>query len=244
MKRRSGIRASSPILCLGVVLVLAMASSVASADRAANPIKFSKAKILIELNATAQDAGIQMLLDGEGWEHVKVYSPDGGEVLDIRARGSVGVIGVTELFFESAEPSLADLPLADLLEMFPEGKYRIEGTTVEGKDMVGTARLRHDIPAGPHVVVPLEGGITDADDTVIDWDSVIEPAGIQIRGYQVIVELEEPLRIFSVELPAEVTAVTVPAEFLDPGTAYKFEILAISQSGNQTITESTFATAP
>lgn len=79
---------------------------------------------------------------------------------------------------------------------------------------------------------------------MIDWDAVVEPAGIQIDGYQVIVELEEPLRIFSVDLPASVTAVTVPAEFLEPGTDYKFEVLAITESGNQTITESTFATAP
>jgi Fibronectin type III domain len=112
--------------------------------------------------------------------------------------------------------------------------------------MVGTARLTHDIPAGPTVVVPTEGAVTSVDDTVIDWDPVVEPAGIEIAGYQVIVELEEPLRVFSVDLPASVTAVTVPPEFLKPGTDYKFEVLAIARGGgrNQTITESTFTTAP
>lgn len=145
-----------PILGLGAVLALAV-PFVASANGGGKPIKFSEAKILIELNATAQDAGIQMLLDGEGWERATVYSPDGKKVMNIRARGGVGDIGVTELFFESAEPSLADLPLADLLEMFPEGKYRIVGVTVDGKDMVGTAVLSHDIPGGPHVVAPRAG---------------------------------------------------------------------------------------
>ena len=229
---------------LGAVLVLAVASSSSSANAGAEPLLFSKAKILIELNATAQDAGIQMLLDGEGWEWVNVFSPKGAKVLDIRATGSVGQIGVTELFFESAEPSLEDLPLEDLLSMFPEGKYRIEGRSVEGRDMRGTAVLKHDIPGGPLVVVPLKGGVTDHRNTVIDWLPVVSPAGIQIAGYQVIVELEAPLRIFSVDLPATVTAVTVPAEFLEAGKEYKFEVLVITKSGNQTITESTFVTAP
>jgi hypothetical protein len=60
----------------------------------------------------------------------------------------------------------------------------------------------------------------------------------------VIVELPQPLRTFSVDLPVTVTSVTVPAEFLQPGTSYKFEVLAVANNGNQTITESTFTTAP
>jgi len=95
------------------------------------------------------------------------------------------------------------------------------------------------VHSGGHVRSPV-------DDTVIDWDPVVEPAGIEIAGYQVIVELEEPLRVLSVDLPALVTAVTVPPEFQKPGTDYKFEVLAIARGGgrNQTITESTFTTAP
>ncbi len=140
------------ILGLGAALALA-AASVASAQgetrRWEPPIPFSRAKILIELNATAQDAGIQMLIDGEGWKQVQVYSPEGEKVLDVRPRGSIGVIGITELFFESAEPSLQDLPLEELLEMFPEGQYWVFGRTAEGQRMWGTAELSHDIPDGP-----------------------------------------------------------------------------------------------
>jgi len=246
MKRGRGVRSKLlPAVGLAAVLAVAVASSIASADDLAKPIRFSKAKILIELNETGNDAGIQMLLDGEGWEQVTVYGPDGGrKLIDIRARGSVAQIGLTELSFESEEPSLAELPLEDLLAMFPEGRYRIVGTTVEGRDLIGSAVLSHDIPAGPSLVAPVEGAIVDPDALVIDWDPVVEPAGIQIRGYQVIVELPQPLRTFSVDLPAAVTAVSVPAEFLEPGTDYKFEILAVAKNGNQTITESTFATAP
>jgi hypothetical protein len=48
--------------------------------------------------------------------------------------------------------------------------------------------------------------------------------------------------VFSVDLPASTTSVTVPAEFLEPGTQYKVEVLAIEASGNQTITEVEFMT--
>jgi hypothetical protein len=38
--------------------------------------------------------------------------------------------------------------------------------------------------------------------------------------------------------------VTVPAEFIQANADYKFEVLAIEQSGNQTISENSFKTAP
>lgn len=227
----------------GVAVVAVTAASGAWADQpTARTLRFDEAKILFELNATAQDAGIQALVDGEGWDHVQVFSPDRDLLLEIDADGSVGDIGVTELFFESAEPSLADLPLDELQAMFPEGRYRFVGTTVEGQRLVGSALLSHEIPAEPDVASPAKGAVIDPDNAVIAWEPVTEPAGITIAGYQVIVELPDPLRVFSVDLPASDTSVTVPAEFLDPDTDYKFEVLAIADNANQTIHEGTFTT--
>lgn len=231
---------------LGAALALATTPSAASSGDRRAPLEFDLAQIRIEKNATARDAGIQMLLDAEDWKRVAIYLPHGGpRIMQVRASSSVGRIGVTELFFESAEPSLEDLPLRDLLRMFPEGRYRLVGETTDGRGMIGTARLTHDIPAGPTVVTPEAGAVTQVDDTVIDWEPVVKPVDIEIAGYQVIVELPEPLRVFSADLPASVTSLTVPAEFLKPGTEYKFEILAIAKGGgrNQTITESSFTTA-
>lgn len=244
MTRRSRIRSVLVVLAAAGVVAAGVASSFASGPAANKPLRFSIARILVELNSTDRDAGIQMLLDGEGWEQATVYRPDGKRIMDVRARGSVGDLGITELFFESEEPWLAELPLKRLLKKFPAGRYRIEGRTVDGKSIVGTAVLSHDIPAGPEVTSPAENEITDPNNTVIDWEPVVEPAGIKIRGYQVIVELPKPLRTFSVDLPPTVTAVTVPAEFLEPGTGYKYEVLAVARNRNQTITESTFSTAP
>ena len=228
---------------LVAVLALAAVSSIAWAGpEQGRTIRFDTTKILFELNATAQDAGIQALLDAGGWETATVISPNGATLLEVQADGAVGDIGVTELFFESAEPSLADLPLDELLAMFPEGRYRFVGRTVEGDRLVGSALLSHDIPTGPTVLSPTEGAITDPGDTVISWEPVTEPSGIEITGYQVIVELPEPLRVFSVDLPAADTSVTVPSEFLEAGTDYKIEVIAIADNLNQTITEGTFTT--
>lgn len=58
-----------------------------------------------------------------------------------------------------------------------------------------------------------------------------------------IVERDHPNRTFSADLPAEITRVLVPPQFLEPGTGYKMEVLAIEVNGNQTITESSFRTA-
>lgn len=234
------------IVALGAALALATTPSAASPGDGRAPLEFDVAQIRIEKNATARDAGIQVLLDAEDWKRVAIYLPHGGpRIMQVRASSIVGRIGVTELFFESAEPSLDDLPLKDLLAMFPEGRYRLVGQTTDGGEMIGTARLTHDIPAGPTVVTPEEGAVTRVDDTLIDWEPVVKPAGIEIAGYQVIVELPEPLRVFSVDLPASVTSVTVPPEFLNPGAEYKLEVLAIARGGgrNQTITESSFTTA-
>ena len=59
-------------------------------------------------------------------------------------------------------------------------------------------------------------------------------------SWRAIVERERPLRVFSADLPAWVTGVTIPAEFLEPGVEYKLEVQAIEKSGNETISEIAF----
>ena len=74
-------------------------------------------------------------------------------------------------------------------------------------------------------------------------EQVTEPARIEIVGYRVIVEREDPLRALDVRLPGTATELRVPAEFMEPGVDYKVEVIAIEKSGNQTITEVPFVTA-
>jgi hypothetical protein len=43
-------------------------------------------------------------------------------------------------------------------------------------------------------------------------------------------------------LPPSVTSIAVPDGFLEPQTAYKWEVLAIERSGNQTLSSGSFRT--
>ena len=213
-------------------------------------IPFSQTKIIIEVNATDGDAGIQISVDAAGWEKLEIFDPNGQKIFDVTGSGSVGIQGVTELFFESEEPSLEDVPLDELFARFPEGNYTFKSTTVDGKKLSGKATFTHAIPDGPEIVSPEEGDALDPNmPVVIDWNDVTDPfpgtpSAVTIVGYQVIVERvkPQPLLVFSVSLPATVTQVTVSPEFIQANAEYKFEVLAIEAGGNQTISESTFKT--
>lgn len=243
-------------LLLMAVVVLSLAA-VAPECRAdvdfGNEVPFAKTKMIIEFNATAEDVGIQVLLDGEPWKKVMMFSPDKRRILDIVGKGSLMKQGLTELFFESSEPSLKGVPLDEFLARFPAGAYDFEGKTVDGIELKGRATLTHVIPAGPKIVSPAPltdaPPVVDPNNLVIEWEPVTETItgsnDIEIVGYQVIVEQEEPLRVLSIDLPALTRRVKVPPEFfLQRNTLHKFEVLAIEASGNQTITEGVFVTAP
>jgi hypothetical protein len=231
------------------VALLAIAGLLGTAPQPwAEP--FSQAGILIEVNASAGDGGIQIFVDGAGWNKLKVFDPDGKEIFDVSASNSVGVTGVTELRFESAEPTFQDLPLDQLLARFRAGKYKFEGRTVDGRGLTGQATLRHNIPAGPQITSPSEGVTLPPVGVIIDWAPVTNAfpgttLPVTVVGYQVIVERvkPQPLLVFNVTLPATVTEVRVPDQFIEPNADYKIEVLAIEQSLNQTITESSFKTS-
>jgi hypothetical protein len=199
---------------------------------------FEEARIYIEYNETANDLGFHVSLDGEDWTDLKIFDPTGKKIFDVSASGGYKDLGLTELFFEGAEPNLAEFPLEELLELFPEGEYRFVGKTVDNEHLESTAVLSHAVPDGP--VVSTEAA--EAGTIRITWQPVTGPAeilpgrNIDITGYQVIVGS------FQFTVPASATGVTVPAEYyqsLPPGT-HDFEVLAIDESGNQTITEGFF----
>ena len=203
---------------------------------AGKEIPLDRARIIFEFNQTDNDLGVQVFLDGEAWKSLKITSPTGQVILEVSGRSSLGKIGLTELFFEGEEPSLDEVPLEEMLAHFPEGEYEFEGRTVDGEFLEGTAILSHKIPDGPAIVSPSPDTPTDPADTVIDWDPVSTPAGVNVVAYQVIVGS------FQITLPASKTSVKVPPELLEPGTTYLYEILAIEEGGNQTITGSSFQT--
>ena len=214
-------------LFLMVVVVLSLKAAAQEALVTKEVIPFEEARIIIEFNSTAQDVGIQVFFDGETWKEVSIVSPD-GKITEVKGKGNVKDIGLTELFFEGDEPSLEDLPLDEFLALFPEGEYKFFGKGVEGEDMASTATFTHNIPCEPEIVSPEEGAVVDPNDTVaIRWkpvknkvDNVTgecdEESEIDIAGYEIIIEKEpfDPFHVFDVKLPASATRVRVPRAFL------------------------------
>ena len=204
------------------------------------PAQLSAAKVIVEVNETDGDAGLQIFLDGDAWRQISVFRPDGQKIAEFATAGPVNDYGLTELFSESSEPPFTEFPLSQFKSLFPEGEYSFTGTTIEGQAVVGSATLTHDIPNGPDLVAPEDGARVDASNVVIRWREGAQPAGVDITGYQVVVTRERPLRVIEVDLPGSVHRLTVPSEFLQSNTKYKFEVLAIDAGGNQTLTERSF----
>ncbi len=219
-------------------------------------IPLKEAKLNIEHNAKDNDTGFQGFIDSEGWNSIMLTGP-GGQVLEFKGKGKLGKLGLTELFFETVEPANADVPIAEILKNLPEGNYVFKGSAIEVGEKkgttIGTAWLTHDIPEGPVLLSPLEDEVVPVDDLLVSWsqvDKTIEGSDVNIISYQLIIEKDETphphmigKRGLSMYLPASVTQITIPKEFLEPGTDYKWEVLAIEESGNQTLTSSQFSTS-
>ncbi len=250
---------ATALLCTLVVGAGSVLAGGQPSDRAAASVgavvKLKDAKLNIEHNATDKDTGFQGFIDSEGWQRLDVKGPD-GPVLRFEGRGKLASLGLTELFFETVEPENADVPIDEMLAKLPEGKYTISGSSQEnGKSTgvtSGVALLTHDIPAGPTLVAPAEGAKVPTRGVVARWKPVtttITGDPVSIIAYQLIIETDaEPhphmigkLRL-SIYLPRSVTSMAVPDGFLRPRTAYKWEVLAIERSGNQTLSSGSFRT--
>ncbi len=242
-----------PVALAALVLVAAAAS-----EGQAQEIRFAEFDIFLEFNHTDTDLGLHTLLDGEPWRNLVMRSPDGSRKLSVKPRGTLRGHGLTELFFESAEPSFDELPPEEFFSRFPAGIWEVEGTTIEGDAIARKNRLRHVLAAPPADV--FVSGVAAAENcdveplpvvsepVVIQWDPVTEhhpqvgePGAIEVIEYTLILEREEPtLLIISIELPPEVTMFEVPTGFTDLGDEFKFEIQVREKAGNLTSVESCF----
>ena len=91
---------------------------------------------------------------------------------------------------------------------------------------------------------PPDGATLGPDHLTVKWLPVASQAGVNVVAYEVLVVadtpgLGNPKRVLDVMLPGTARQLPIPAEFLAPGS-YKAEVLAVEQSGNQTLTEVAF----
>jgi len=196
-------------------------------------VPFAFQYMWIEYNSTADDAGIQVYFDAEAWKRVKILDPGAKEILEFEAARNFKELGLTELRFESAEPSPAET-----MALFPPGTYKFVGRTLKGDRLIGSATLSHDL-LPPPVFSPSKGELVDRNKTVLMWNPI--PG---VAGYQVTVSNDELGVVLAVDLLPAVTSLQVPPTFLTPNTQYNAEVLAIAPNRNVTLTEGTFTTLP
>ncbi len=234
-------------------------------------IEFDVAEVFFELNNTDGDLGIHALIDGGPWRKLTIEDPRERKLLNAYVRSRLRRQGLTEIFFESAEPTFDELPPEVFFRRFPAGIYEVEGKTLDGLELESEAQITHAMPAPPEPTVNGLPMATQCDDeepgfditltsapVTISWPPVLRThpslgspqntPGIEIHNYQVVVEAEverpdgeEFETVFSTVLPPEVRSLTVPAEFLAQTDTFKYEVLARETSFNQTAVESCFS---
>ena len=255
MKMNNGLRKLIPVAAATGLLAVVALTACAKVAEEEKAILLKEAKLNIEHNATDQDTGFQGFIDSEGWERVEVSGPEGG-VLRFEGLGTLGTLGLTELFFETVEPENKRVSMKEMLAKLPAGEYTIKGSSMENGERkgetIGKALLTHTIPEGPVLLSPKEDAKVSAEDLAVSWRQVtksITGGPAAIIAYQLIIEKdEEPhphmigKRGLSMYLPASVTKIIVPKGFLEPGISYKWEVLAIEESGNQTLSSGGFKT--
>jgi len=203
-----------------VALAIASPASWANGDdedEEENP--FDEAEIFFELNDTDGDLGIHALIDGDAWKHLSIEDSRGRKMLNIWVRGRLRKQGLTEIFFESAEPIFDELPPSDFFNRFPPGEYVIEGWTLDWEKLESETTLTHLMPA-PAGGIACNGGTpinldsVDCDESgtipvvtapvSISWEPVTmshpdadgggagvqPPESVEINNYQVVVEVE------------------------------------------------------
>ena len=173
-------------------------------------------------------------------------------VLEVEPKRQLRTLSISGIFFESRELPNEEVSIEEILEMFPEGLYSVRGRALDGRRLTGAATFTHDIPSAPVIISPQEDGEVSADGFAVMWNHVtttLDGDPLERTGYEVIVTKAVPddpngfsRPTFDVRVPPSETSLTVPNEFLEPGTRYEVEVLVLEVSGNQTITSLFFQT--
>jgi hypothetical protein len=239
---------------LTVFAAAAAALGLLGAAPTAHAEEFSEAELYLELNDTDGDLGIHASIDGGPYTELEIEDTRGRSILEIEAAGRLAKQGLTQLFFESAEPSFDELEPEKFFQRFPEGEYRIEAER-------GRTRFEAMVELSHVLAAPVSNvevsGIPAAEDcdadflpmvsepVVIDWDPVTtshpelgRSGPVEIVRYQFFVEQGDVK--FAVDLPPTVTQFQVPAEITALGGEFKFEIIARTADLNNTAVENCY----
>lgn len=240
-------------VALATLLSVGLASGASAGD---DELEWDEAELFFELNNTDGDLGIHASIDGGPWKKLTIEDTRERRILNIQASGRLRQQGMTQLEWESAEPTFDELTPAEFFKRFPEGIYEIEGQTLDGEELESEVGISHVLaaPVG-NVTVNGQAAATDCDADIlpvvslpvmVDWDPVTQSHSqigtpgveVEISRYQFFVERDD-VKI-SVDLDPDVTAFPIPDAFLNLGGVWKYEIIARTEAGNNTAIETCF----
>ncbi len=228
----------------------------------AEELEFEVTELYFELNNTDGDLGIHSVVDGDAWTQLTYEDRNGRELIGVQLSGSMVAQGLTEFFFESAEPTFDEVSPAEFFSRFPSGTYGVEGITIDGQKIEGEATLSAVLPAPPVVYIganPLGSHEGCADDPTedpvamqelsgglrVEWDPVYshhpeigDPGIVEIDIYQFVFETEDVH--LTVDLDPDTTEIIIPAEFVSSGDSGKLEVLVRDSTHNQVAIEACF----
>ena len=198
-------------------------------------IPFDEAHLFFELNNTDGDLGIHALIDGGPWKKLVIEAPDDRKILNVKVKNRLRRQGLTEFFFESAEPTFDELAPQQFFARFPAGIYEIEGRTLDWQELESETELTHVMPAPPEPLVNGSPAASQCDEeeegfditettapVTISWPAVAmshpeadgagagvqPPVPVEIVNYEVVVEVE--LEIDGEEFSSVMSAIVPP----------------------------------
>ena len=161
-----------PVLVVAVVTLILGATAPVSwgfGGHGHGEVELEECEVFIEYNSTDGDFGAHFFWDGEPWKWMTVWNEHLWPVLNVSAQKNVRAQGLTEAFFESAEPTLDELSFQEFLERFPEDEYRFRGRTLDWKRLVCEADFTHVIPCPPDATVLFN---LEARSLRVEWEPV------------------------------------------------------------------------
>jgi len=238
------------------VLSLAVAGLAHPPSARGQELALTEAELFFELNDTDGDLGIHASIDGGPYSKLEIEDPAGRTILEMEAKGRLLRQGLTQLFFESAEPSFDELAPEQFFRRFPAGLYEIEVERGR-KEAKARVRLSHVLAAPPADIsvngLPAAESCDDPDlprvsgPVVVDWEPVTKshpeigpqpPRPVEIARYQFFVE--QGGTKLAIDLPPTVTEFQVPEQMTAKKGVFKFEIIARVKNLNNTAIESCF----
>jgi hypothetical protein len=253
----------------GVATILVSLAAPVAADEEEFPL--GAATVIIELTDNDIELQV-FVDGSPAWTHLAIVDPNERRIFDLKTRRRLARQGMSERFFASSpshfpeddsgeiDPEGTIETIEAFLRRFPAGVYEMEAKLLDGGELEGDGMLTHVLPALPEIVAPVSHGdmppVVDPDNLVIEWKPVttrfVGVGPVTIIEYQVILDQVDPIRETPwvdgstrralINVPGNVASLSVPPEFLEPDSSYEFEVLAIEESGNSTISVGEFVT--